>query len=34
MKHSYRHPYDSATGTITLGIALTVLLAALLRIFA
>ncbi len=29
-----KHPYDTATGTIALGIALTVLLAALLRFFA
>jgi len=27
-----RHPYDTATGTIALGIALTVLLAVLLRL--
>jgi len=29
-----RHPYDTATGTIALGIALTAVLAALVRVFA
>lgn len=29
-----KHPYDTATGTIALGVLLTVLLAALLRVFA
>ncbi|QTQ31254.1 Uncharacterized protein pbN1_12620 [Aromatoleum bremense] len=29
-----RHPYDTATGTIALGIALTAVLAALVRVLA